>query len=362
MKVVISAGGTGGHINPAIAIGKYILEENENNEVLFIGSDGALEKKLYPLCGGEYRLFKAKGLNRKKPLKNFSILYDDYKAYKDILKEVEKFKPDIGISCGGYISFMAMKAVQRLKKPYVITEQNAYPGLTNRLLSKNAEKYCLAFEKAKDFLKNPEKCIVTGNPVRKEFVNYNKAQLREKLGFPEDKKIVLCFGGSLGAQKLNEAFTQLAQKTQNDESIVYYIGTGSRYLQRVSEKIGNNKNVIIKEYIDNMPEVLCACDLAITRAGAMTVSEICASKTPSVLIPSPNVTADHQTKNALVISSKNGGVMIRENDLTAELLLETVRELTDNPYRLKEMEKNLVPLAVTDSAKRIYDVLKSITG
>lgn len=362
MRVVISAGGTGGHINPAIAIGKYILNEDENNEVLFIGSDGDLEKKLYPDCGGEYRLFKAKGLNRKKLLKNFSILYDDYKAYKGILKEVKKFKPDIGISCGGYISFMAMEAVKKVKKPYVITEQNAYPGLTNRLLSKNAKKYCLAFEKAKDFLKNPEKAIVTGNPVREEFVTYNKEKLREKLGFQKDKKIVLCFGGSLGAQKLNEVFTELALKSENEKNVVFYIGTGSRYYERVFEKLKNSKNVILKEYIDNMPDVLCACDLAITRAGAMTVSEICASKTPSVLIPSPNVTADHQTKNALVVSSNNGGVMIRESDLTAELLLKTVSELVSDEKNLEEMEKNLVSLAVTDATKRIYDVLKNITG
>lgn len=362
MRVVISAGGTGGHINPAIAIGKYILKKDKNNEVLFIGSDGPLEKKLYPDCGGKYKLFKAKGLDRKNLLKNFSILYEDYKAYRGILKEVKEFKPDIGISCGGYISFMAMEAVKKVKKPYVITEQNAYPGLTNRLLSKNAQKYCLAFEKAKEFLENPEKCVVTGNPVREEFVNYNKENLRESLGFPKDKKIVLCFGGSLGAQKLNEVFCEVAEKAFNDDNIVFYMGTGKRYYERVFEKLKDNKNVILKEYIDNMPDVLCACDLAITRAGAMTVSEICASKTPSVLIPSPNVTADHQTKNAFVVSSKNGGVMIRENDLNADLLYKTIKELVCDNDKLKQMKKNLEPLAVTDSAKRIYDVLESIVG
>lgn len=358
MRVVIAAGGTGGHINPAVSIGKYILSQNKNNEVLFIGSDGELEKRLYRDCGAEYKLFKAKGLDRKNLFRNFSILSEDYKAYRDILNEVEKFKPDIGISCGGYISFMAMEAVKKTKTPYVITEQNAYPGLTNRLLSKNAVKYCLAFEKANEFFKYPKRGIVTGNPVRKEFCDFDKTALRKKLGFPDDKKVVLCFGGSLGAEKMNEAFIEIANK--EDDDIIFYIGTGQRYYKRFFDKIKNNKNVIIKEYIDNMPEVLCACDLAVTRAGAMTVSEICASKTPSVLVPSPNVTADHQTKNASVISDAGGGVMIKESELSPQLLYKTVKKLVLDEKKLKQMEKNLEPLCITDGDRRIFEAIKGI--
>lgn len=360
MRVVISAGGTGGHINPAVSIGKYILSQSKDNEVLFIGSDGLLEKRLYRDCGGEYKLFKAKGLDRKNLLRNFSILSEDYKAYKGILKEVKKFKADIGISCGGYISFMAMEAVKRTNAPYIITEQNAYPGLTNRLLSQNATKYCLAFEKANEFLKHPERSVVTGNPVRKEFSDFNKKLLRQKLGFPDNKKVVLCFGGSLGAEKMNEAFIEIANK--NDDDIILYIGTGQRYFERFSQKIKENKNVIIKEYIDNMPEVLCACDLAVTRAGAMTVSEICASKTPSILVPSPNVTADHQTKNASVVSESGGGIMISEKDLSAELLYKTIKSVVCNEKKLLEMEQNLEPLCITDGDRRVFEVVKSIVG
>ncbi len=363
MKVIISAGGTGGHINPAIAIGKYIAEQDKNNEVLFIGSKGDLEKRLYEASGLPYSLHISKGLDRKNLFNNFKILYADYKAYREILEITKKFKPDIGISCGGYISFMAMEAVRKTGAPYIVSEQNAFPGLTTKILSKNAVKYCLAFKEAEKFMKYPERSVVTGNPVRKEFINCDKASAREKLGIDKNKKVVLCFGGSLGAEKMNEAFLSLIKRVGNDENIILYIGTGKRYYEEFLKNVNKkslSSNIKISEYIDDMPTLLSACDVAVTRAGAMTVSELCAAKKPCILIPSPNVTADHQTKNAKVIADNGGGIMIKECELENEKFCDIVMKLISDDKNLEKMQNNMVSLCVTDGDKRIFDVLKGI--
>ena len=361
VRVLISAGGTGGHINPAIAIGKYIVSQDEKNEVLFIGSKGSLEEKLYKNSGLAYSLHISKGLDRKNLFNNIKILKEDYNAYREILKIAKKFKPDIGISCGGYISFMAMEAVKKVNAPFIITEQNAFPGLTTKLLSKDAKKYCLAFEEAKKFLKYPERAVVTGNPVRQEFSELKKEDARIKLGIPSDKKMILCFGGSLGAEKLNEAFFELIKRVEKESGIILYVGTGKRYYEDFIKNIKyTNNNIIIKEYIEDMPTVLMACDVAVTRAGAMTVSELCAAKKPCILIPSPNVTADHQTKNARVISDKSGGILIKESELSSEKFSDELLKLIKDDGRLTEMGENLSSLCVLDGAERIYLSLKEV--
>lgn len=362
VRVLISAGGTGGHINPAIAIGKYIVSQNEKNEVLFIGSKGNLEEKLYKNSGLPYSLHISKGLDRRNLFNNIKILKDDYTAYREILKIAKEFKPDIGVSCGGYISFMAMEAVKKINVPFIITEQNAFPGLTTRLLSKDAEKYCLAFEEAKKFLKYPKRAVVTGNPVRQEFSELKKDEARKKLGISDDKKVILCFGGSLGAEKLNEAFFELIKRVENEREVVLYVGTGKRYYEDFIKNIKyTNSNVIIKEYIEDMPTVLMACDVAVTRAGAMTVSEICAAKKPCILIPSPNVTADHQTKNAKVISDKGGGILIKESELSNDKFCNELISLIKDENRLSLMKKSFSSLCVLDGAERIYLSLKEIS-
>jgi len=358
MRVIISAGGTGGHINPALAIGRYILEQNENNSVLFIGASGDMDKKLYGESGMAYRLFESKGLDRKNPINNFSILKKDYKAYRDILKVIEEFKPDAGVSCGGYISAMAMMCLIKKKIPFIIHEQNAIPGLTTKLLSWYAVKYAYAFESANKYLKYPDRGVYTGNPIRDDFLKYTKESAREILGFSKEDKIILCFGGSLGARRLNEVFKAVIPKIK-DDNVKLVIGTGSYYYKEYDK--ANYSNIIIKEYIDNMPLWLNACDIAVTRAGAMTVSELCAIKKPSVLIPSPNVTADHQTKNADQLVKHGGAIKINESDLNEDLLYETLIKTVTDAEKLKRMEDALTPLCVTDGAKRIYTIISKIT-
>ncbi len=363
MKVLISGGGTAGHINPAIAIGTYL--KNQGAEVLYIGSDGALEEKLYSQTGCKFFRFPSKGLDRKHLLRNFKILATDFKAYQNIKKVVEEFQPEVGVSTGGYISALAMYALKQKNIPFLVHEQNAYPGLTTKLLSKWAKYYALAFSEAKPFLKHPERSVLTGNPIRQEFLSQEKHLAREKLRLKSDAPVVLCFGGSLGALKLNEAFAQMIPKAQKD-GITLFIGTGSRYHKEFLEQTKDfsfDKNQIrITQYIDDMPTVLSACDIAITRAGAMTVSELCAMKKPSILIPSPNVTANHQDKNAHALVTLGGAVKIPETALSGESLYEAVYSLATDSERLHNMSQALTPLSITDADKRIGELVYKITS
>ncbi len=363
MKALISGGGTAGHINPAIAIGTWLV--NQGAEVLYIGSDGALEEKLYSKTGCVYHRFFSKGLDRKHLLRNFKILATDYKAYKSIQKVVEDFRPDVGVSTGGYISALSMYALHKKHIPFLIHEQNAYPGLTTKLLSAWAKIYALAFYEAKPFLKHPERSVLTGNPIRQDFLAINKQDARKKLNLPENAPVVLCFGGSLGAQKLNDAFATLIPKAQ-ENGIHLIIGTGSRYhdefLAKIKDISFDPNQIRITQYIDDMPAVLTACDVAVTRAGAMTVSELCALKKPSILIPSPNVTANHQDKNAHALVTLGGAVKIAESDLTGEKLYESLSNLINNPEKLSGMSDALTPLSLTDGDKRIGELVEKIAS
>ena len=363
MKVLISGGGPAGHINPAIAIGTRLV--NQGAEVLYIGSNGALEEKLYSKTGCPFHRFHAKGLDRKHLLRNFKILATDLKACKEIQKVVDDFRPDVGISTGGYISALSMYALKKKKIPFLVHEQNAYPGLTTKMLSKWAKYYALAFMEAKPYLKYPERSVLTGNPIRREFLEADKKTARKKLGLPKDAPVVLCFGGSLGAQKLNEAFAGIIPKAQKDD-ITLVIGTGSRYheefLQQISSCSFDPDQIRITQYIEDMPNVLAACDVAITRAGAMTVSEICAMKKPSILIPSPNVTANHQDKNAHALVSLGGAVKIAEADLSAETLYRALHALVTDSKKLSDMSEALAPLSITDGDERVCELVGKIVS
>ncbi len=363
MKVLISGGGTAGHINPAIAIGTRLKKEGA--EVLYIGSNGSLEKKLYSQTGCPFRQFPSCGLDRKNLLNNPKILYTDWKAYRNILKVVSEFQPDVGVSTGGYISALSMLALKKLHVPFLIHEQNAYPGLTSKLLSRWAKKYAVAFPDVKCFFRYPDRTVLTGNPIRSEFLSTDRAKARQALGLSEEEPVILCFGGSLGALKLNDAFAGIVPMAQKD-GITLLIGTGSRYHKQFMENVKylsyDRNKIRIYQYIDDMPTALTACDLAITRAGAMTVSELCAIKKPSVLVPSPNVTANHQDKNAQALSDIGGAVKLQEQDLNAQTLYGIIESLVNNPTKLKTMSENLESLSITDGDIRIADLVKEIAA
>jgi UDP-N-acetylglucosamine--N-acetylmuramyl-(pentapeptide) pyrophosphoryl-undecaprenol N-acetylglucosamine transferase len=356
LKIIISGGGTAGHINPAVAIGEYILEKEPGAKVLYIGTDGGLERRIYGAAGAEFRLFRARGLSRKNILSNFGVLVEDLRAYRQIKRAVEEFVPDAGVSAGGYISALAMFALERKKIPFIIHEQNACPGLATKFLSRYAKKYALAFMSAAGELKYPDRAVFTGNPLKRGFSEITRERARGNLGFSADDKVVLCFGGSLGAEKLNAAFAGLAAK---NKGYCLIIGTGERYFVDFIEKAGkyDGKRIKIYKYITNMAEALAAADLAVTRSGAMTVSELAATGTPAILIPSPNVTADHQAKNADELVRAGGALKIDERGLTADALERAVDGLINDGGKLGEMAANLAKVAVRDAAARIYGAL-----
>lgn len=361
MKVLISGGGTAGHINPAIAIGTRLKAMGA--DVMYIGSDGSLEQKLYSRTGCPYLQFTSKGLDRKHLLRNFNILATDCKAFFQIQKAVKEFGPDVGVSTGGYISALSMYALNLQNIPFLIHEQNAYPGLTTKLLSRWAKKYAVAFGEAIPYLKYKDRATVTGNPIRNDFLSVNRESARQLLGIAPDENVVLSFGGSLGALQLNNAMAELIPMAQKD-GITLLIGTGSRYyeqfLSRTASYKIDNKKIRILQYIDHMPAYLAACDVAITRAGAMTVSELCAAGTPAILIPSPNVTANHQDKNAEAMVEAGAAIKIPESLLTSERLYQTVSELIKNPDKLERMREDSKKNAITDADKRIASLVTQI--
>ena len=361
MKVLISGGGTAGHINPSIAIGTQLAKQGA--QVIYVGSHGALEEKLYSKTGCPFYQFTSKGLDRKHIFRNFKILSTDYQAYRQIQALVKEFRPDVGVSTGGYISAMSMYALKQQNIPFLIHEQNAYPGLPTKLLSRWAKSYAVAFWEAVPYLKHPDRAVLTGNPIRSEFVSTDRTTARQKLNIPENSKAILCFGGSLGAKKLNDAISGMIPMAQKD-GITLLIGTGSRYYESFcrenQSKITDNNLIRVQKYIDDMPTALAACDLAVTRAGAMTISELCAVLKPAILIPSPNVTANHQEKNAQAMVNSGGAVKLSETELTSQKLYQSVKDLFENKEHLQTMQNNLKDLAITDADQRIARLVEQI--
>ena len=369
MKVILAGGGTAGHINPAIAIAEEILKHRPNTEVLFVGNEDGMEKKMVTEKGFAFSPMKVKGIQRsfspeniKRNAKALKYLASSGKASKKILKD---FKPDIVIGTGGYVSgpivFFASK--QGIKT--VIHEQNAYPGVTTKILAKRVDKIMVATEKAIKNIKETSKCEVTGNPIRSSILstNRNESRLKYNVG---DRVCILSFGGSLGARVLNNILDLIEWEIKNNANTFHIHATGKLgYDDFVKElknrKIDiNHKNLCIKQYINDMDICMSASDLIISRAGAVTVSEVCLSNKGSILIPSPNVSENHQYHNAMVIEEADAGIVIEEKNLTSDKFIETVKDVLDNNDKLKQWGINAGKIAIYDSNERIYQIINKI--
>lgn len=351
MKVLLSGGGTGGHIYPAIAIANYIKEKRSDTEFLFVGNEGGMEARLVPRAGYAIEYIRVQGLKRKLTLDNLKTavrLVTSFSAAKKILRA---FKPDVVIGTGGYVCLPVMLAASALKIPSLVHEQNVFPGLAVRMVSGKADTAISFPETEKYFKKPPKRIILTGNPIRPEIL---RAPQKKKEGEP----LVLISGGSLGAAKINDTIIELLKMSGQD----YYgiiASTGERNYEAVMQRIKNEKirlceNKKILPYIHNMDEVLANADLAITRAGAITVSELCALGKPAVLIPSPNVTNDHQTYNARSMEKNGAAVLIPEAELSGEVLAGQIKTLLSNRGVLEKMEEAAKNCAITDACERIY--------
>ncbi len=359
MRVIMAGGGTGGHIYPAIAIADRIKERTFDSEILFVGTMHGLEKELVPKNGYDIKFITASGINRKSIVKNIKVARDYRKGKKQAKKIIEAFKPDVVIGTGGYVCGSVVKLAAKMGIKTYIHEQNAVPGLTNKILEKYVNTVFLGFEEGEKYFKQPKKHIVSGNPVRDAFFDVNKADSRKKLKIEDDDFVVLSFGGSQGAIKMNRAMLDVIEKYNRMAKTRVFFATGKRYYKAVLKEIDDRgitlaDNIQILEYINDMQYYLSAADVVISRSGALAVSEIAVCGVPSILIPSPNVTGNHQMFNAKAIADKEGGVLIEEKNLVDGILLKTVEELHNDEEKREEMSINARKCAPLDAADIIY--------
>ena len=373
MRVLVSGGGSAGHINPALSIADKIKKENPDAVIEYVGTPKGMENNLVPKAGYKIHHVKVRGFVRKLTFKNFDAAVKAVTSVMEAKKIVKSFKPDIVIGTGGYVSWPVLKAASKLGVPTCIHEQNAFPGVTTRMLSKYVDKVMISFEESAKYFDNQEKLTLVGNPVSEKMLNADKALCREKLGLSENARVILSCGGSLGARPLNENVYELIKNYSLVKENVYHfhaVGNAGWPVQSALYKeLGFEEtapdtlkkgNVVVSRYIYNMHELLPASDVLVCRAGAMTLSEMACLKKASVIIPSPYVTNNHQYKNAKVLSDKGAGVLIEEKDLNGDILISAVNELVCDDKKRSEMEKAVGSFAVYDTLDRIYSIVKEL--
>lgn len=363
MKVLVSGGGTAGHINPAIAIAKRMKREY-NAEILFIGRESGMERTLVTKEGFDIKFIEVEGLIRKLTLKNIKVLFKYLGAIKKSKKIIKEFSPDVVVGTGGYVCAPVMSAANSLKIPTLIHEQNVFPGMTVKMAASFVDCVAISFEDMKKYVSDKvlKKCVLTGNPLRENLFDLSYEEAREKLNIG-DKTFVVTVGGSLGARTINDALLDIVNNCKS-EDVKILGGTGERFYNEVMQKVNNDKlgeNIEIVPYIYNMNEVLPAADLIVARSGAVTISELCALGRPAVLIPSPNVTHNHQEYNAKSIEDNGAAVMIPERDIKGNIVSDTVNNLIANREKLEEMSKNAKKLAIADGTKRICDIVAQLS-
>ena len=371
MKVILAGGGTAGHINPALAIAGYIKQKQPDAQILYIGNKGGMEERLVPQAGFEFKSVSVQGFRRKisfKSLKeNVVTVKKALKASKDAEKLIKEFQPDVCIGTGGDVSVPVMKAAAKLGIPVLIHEQNAYPGITNKKKKKKAARVMLAMPAAREKFKGDYHFADVGNPIRSEILTEDKQAARKKLGL-DSRPVILSFGGSLGADKINEALADVISRSAKDgkyQHIHAYGQYGKWFPDLLKEKgadLEKAKNLDIREYINDMPVCLAAADVVVARAGAMTLSEIQVKGKPSILIPSPNVAENHQYHNAMALVEKKAALMIEEKELTPEKLTQAIDSLASNPEKLAEYSENAKKMGIADASERIYAIIMEVTG
>ncbi|MDR3242360.1 MAG: undecaprenyldiphospho-muramoylpentapeptide beta-N-acetylglucosaminyltransferase, partial [Clostridiales Family XIII bacterium] len=358
-------GGTGGHIYPAVAIAEKIREKQPDSEILFIGTEAGMEKDIVPEKGFDIRFVKVRGFYRRKIWRNISVVSELLRASRDIRGILRSFKADIAVGAGGYVSGPVIREAHKLGIKTCVHEQNACPGLSNILAERYADRVLLAFEEGRRRFRNQKKLAVTGNPVRENFIRIGVGESRAKLGAGPDEFVLLCFGGSRGAMRLNETILEILDNIGKIRDMRLYWITGRIYYADIAGKIaarrpaGPDRAAVI-EYTDQMHLYLAAADLVVGRSGAITVSELAARGRPSILIPSPNVTGNHQYFNAKALADKGAAVLIEEKELTPERLLNEITRLHGDKGLLSRMRAAAGSLGRLDAAERIYSELMDI--
>ena len=369
MRAIIAAAGSGGHINPGIAIANKIKEKEENSEIIFIGTDRGLENDLVPRAGYKLERINAHGIERKISLDNFKNLYNTYKSIGEAQKILKEFKPDVVIGMGGYICVPTVIAAKKLHIPVVLHESNAFPGVAVRLFKKKADKILVGFGDAKNKLDNRENVIITGNPIKIKKLNLSeieKSNIKKQLGISDEKPVVLVFGGSQGAQSINRSFMEIIVNKKNKTYQIIWAAGPNQYediknkLKEVNMDINNIENVKIVPYIYNMEEVMNTCDLVVCRSGAMTITEVSVVGKPAIFIPFPYATENHQEYNARVLEKIDAAKIILNKDLNSEILQNTIKELVNDKKVLEKMGKNATKIAMQNVEDKIYDEIKKL--
>lgn len=371
MRILLAGGGTAGHINPALAIAGFIKKKRPETKFLFVGNHDGMEQRLVPQAGFDIASITISGFKRgftpKDMIENVKTVKRSFSSSHEAKKIIADFKPDICIGTGGYVSGPVIRTASKMGIPCIIHEQNAFPGVTNKMLAKRVKKIMLAVPDAKKYFEKNAEFVTTGNPVRGKILTEDKALSREALGL-DARPVVLSFGGSLGARKINEAVADLVARSGIDgryQHIHAYGKYGDWFPSLVKEKgsdIESCSNLDIRPYIDNMPTCMAAADLVICRAGAVTLSEIQAMGKPAILIPSPNVAENHQYHNAMALVNAGAAEIIEEKDLTGKTLMEKADKMLLDPQNLEEISKKSRKMAITDANERIYSVVKSVLG
>ena len=364
MKVLISGGGTGGHIFPAVSIANALREMDPNCDILFVGALGRMEMERVPQAGYKIVGLPVRGIDRSHPWRNIKVMIDFVRSMWQVRKIIREFRPDVGVGVGGYASGAAMKVAAKMGVPILLQEQNGFAGVTNKMLKNDAQKICVAYEGMERFFPS-NKLILTGNPVRQNLNTGTKEGAIEYFNktfgtnFTTDRQTLLIIGGSLGARTINQSIiAHLPELINSGVQVIWQ--TGKYYFEDCKQALNSqpstlntqHSTIICTDFISQMPDAYALADLVISRAGASSISELCLLGKPSILVPSPNVAEDHQTHNAMALVNKHAAVLVKDVE-ARERMVQTALELIQDEKTLQELQTNILTLALPDSAKLI---------
>ena len=369
MKVIIAAAGTAGHINPGLAIAAKIKQEEKDSKIMFIGTTRGLENDLVPRAGYELKTIDAYGLSKELSIENIKKMYKTLKGFGEAKKIIQDFKPDIVIGTGGYICGATIFSASRLKIPTMLHESNAFPGKAVKMLAKKTDTILVSFEDAIPRIKNAKKVVFTGTPVkikRREYTIEEKSKIIKQMGLNMLKPIILIFGGSQGAKKINDAVIEIVKQKQNKNYQIIW-GAGPKQYDAIKENlelnhinINNIENVKIVPYIYNMEEIMNVADVIVSRSGAMTITEISNLGKPSILVPLPNVSHNHQLYNAKALENIGASKILLNDNLTGNLLNEQIEKIVLNKNILLKMGEKALSMATSNVEEKIYDEIKKV--
>ena len=369
MRAIIAAAGTAGHINPGIAIANEIKKQEKNSKIIFIGTTRGLENDLVPRAGYELRTIEAYGLSKKLSIDNLKKMYKTLKGFGEAKKIIKEFQPDVVIGTGGYICGATISEAHKLGIPTLLHESNAFPGKAIKILARKTDTILVSFKDAIPRIKNAKNVVFTGTPVKIKKINYTNEIKKNKikeLGLKEDKPIVLIFGGSQGAQKINEAIIEIIENNLNKNYQVIW-ATGPKQYDIIKEELDNKhkninriENMKIVPYIYNMEEIMNLVDLIVARSGAMTVTEISNLGKPSILVPLPNVSHDHQLYNAKALENRGAAKILLNDELTGKILNEQIEKIVLDEKEMLHMGEKALSMATSNVEEKIYNEIKKI--